>query len=74
MSRKYRNAKKQLWRQDLKIKKDNWEVFQRVANDDGYQPRDRHSIFDIIYDVIEKHISGLECEHSIDGIKELYFK
>lgn len=55
-------------------KEDNWEVFQRVANGGGYYPKDRYSIFDIIYDVIEKHMSGLECEHSMDGIKELYFK
>ena len=56
-------------------KEDNWEVFQRVANGGGYyRPRDQHSIFDIIYDIVDKHLKGLECEHSIDGIKELYFK
>ena len=56
-------------------KEDNWEVFQRVANGGGYYcPRDRHSIFDIIYDIVDKQLKGLECEHSVDGIKELYFK
>lgn len=78
MSRKCRNVKKQSisWEIDLerKYKRDNWEVFQRVANGGGYQSRDRHSIFDVMYDIINKHLKGLECEHSIDGIKELYFK
>lgn len=55
-------------------KKDNWEVFQRVANGCGYYPKDRYSIFDIIYDIVDKHMNGLTCEHSVDGIKELYFK
>lgn len=55
-------------------KEDNWEVFQRVANGGGYYPKDRYSIFDIIYDIIDKQLKGLECEHSVDGIKELYFR
>ena len=29
------------------------------------------NLFDILSDVIDKHLSGLTCEHSIDGIKEL---
>lgn len=55
-------------------KEDNWEVFQRVANGGGYYPKDRYSIFDIIYDIVDKQLKGLECKHSVDGIKELYFK
>ena len=57
-------------------KEDNWEVFQRVANGGGYyRPRDQRSIFDIMYDVINKNLSGLEFKsNDLEGIKELYFR
>lgn len=53
------------------MKKSHWEVFQRVVNDGNYySPRDKYSIFD----VIDKHLNGLTCKHSVDGIKELYLR
>lgn len=75
MSKKSRNVKKQLISWEIKYKRDNWEVFQRVVNGGGYQPRDRRSIFDIMYDIIDKHLNGLECKsNDVEGIKELYFR
>lgn len=56
-------------------KEKNWETFDLFLNREiGYKPA-RQSIYDIIYDVVYKHLNGLELKsENVDGIKELYFK
>lgn len=68
-----------IWKEDLERKyvrkEENWETFNLFLNREiGYKPA-RQSIFDIIYDIVDKHFSGLEFKsEDVDGIKELYFK
>lgn len=66
-----------IWKEDLKrkYKEENWETFNLFLNREiGYKPA-RQSIYDIIYDVVYKHLNGLELKNeNVDGIKELYFK
>ena len=67
-----------IWKEDLKrkYKEEEWETFNLFLNREiGYMPRTRQSIFDIISDVVYKHLSGLEFKSKdVDGIKELYFR
>ena len=68
-----------IWKEDLERKyvrkEENWETFNLFLNRKiGYKPA-RQSIYDIIYDVVYKHLNGLELKNeNVDGIKELYFK
>lgn len=68
-----------IWKEDLKRKyvrkEENWETFNLFLNREiGYKPA-RQSIFDIIYDIVDKHLNGLEFKsEDVDGVKELYFK
>lgn len=76
--KKARRADK-IWKEDLERKyvrkEENWETFNLFLNRKiGYKPA-RQSIYDIIYDVVYKHLNGLELKNeNVDGIKELYFK
>ena len=69
-----------IWKEDLERKyvrkEENWETFNLFLNHKiEYAPRTRQSIFDIIYDIVDKHLSGLEFKSKdVDGIKELYFR
>lgn len=65
-----------IWKEDYIRKEENWETFNLFLNHKtGYTPRTRQSIYDIIYDVVYKHLNGLELKNeNVDGIKELYFK
>jgi hypothetical protein len=78
---KHKKARRinRIWKEDLKRKyvrkEENWETFNLFLNREiGYKPA-RQSIFDIIYDIVDKHLNGLEFKsEDVDGIKELYFK
>lgn len=78
MSIKVKRKKARRVKEDLerKYKEENWETFNLFLNrKTGYTPRTRQSIFDIIYDIVSKHLDGLEFKsEDVDGIKELYFK
>ena len=79
VKRKKARRNSRIWKEDLKRKyvrkEENWETFNLFLNREiGYKPA-RQSIFDIIYDIVDKHFSGLEFKSKdVDGIKELYFK
>lgn len=75
MSIKVKRKKARKVKEDLKKKHENWETFNLFLNREiGYKPA-RQSIFDIIYDIVDKHFNGLEFKsEDVDGIKELYFK
>ena len=70
-----------IWKEDLKrkyirpTKEEDWETFNLFLNREiGYRPA-KQSIYDIISDVVYKHLSGLEFKSKdVDGIKELYFR
>ena len=57
-------------------KEEDWETFNLFLNRKiGYTPRTRQSIFNVIYDVIDKNLNGLKFKSKdIDGVKELYFR
>lgn len=69
-----------IWKEDLErkyIKKEeDWETFNLFLNRKiEYTPRTRQSIFNVIYDVIDKNLNGLKFKSKdIDGVKELYFR
>lgn len=79
VKRKKARRNNRIWKEDLKRKyvrkEENWETFNLFLNREiGYKPA-RQSIFDIIYDIVDKHLNGLEFKsEDVDGIKELYFK
>lgn len=79
VKRKKARRNSRIWKEDLKRKyvrkEENWETFNLFLNREiGYKPA-RQSIFDIIYDIVDKHFNGLEFKsEDVDGIKELYFK
>ena len=70
-----------IWKEDLErkyirpTKEEEWETFNLFLNREiGYKPA-RQSIYDVIYDVVYKHLNGLKLKsEDVDGIKELYFK
>ena len=57
-------------------KEENWETFNLFLNRKiKYTPRTRQSVFDILYDVIDKNLNGLKFKSKdINGVKELYFR
>lgn len=79
VKRKKARRVSKIWKEDLERKyirkEENWETFNLFLNREiGYRPA-RQSIYDIIYDIVSKHLDGLEFKsEDVDGIKELYFK
>ena len=69
-----------IWKEDLKRKyirkEEDWETFNLFLDHKiEYTPRTRQSIFNVIYDVIDKNLNGLKFKSKdIDGVKELYFR
>lgn len=65
-----------IWKEDYIRKEEDWETFNLFLNRKiGYTPRTRQSIFNVIYDVIDKNLNGLKFKSKdIDGVKELYFR
>ena len=69
-----------IWKEDLERKyirkEEDWETFNLFLNRKiGYTPRTRQSIFNVIYDIIDKNLNGLKFKSKdIDGVKELYFR
>lgn len=69
-----------IWKEDLERKyirkEEDWETFNLFLDHKiEYTPRTRQSIFNVIYDVIDKNLNGLKFKSKdIDGVKELYFR
>ena len=65
-----------IWKEDYIRKEEDWKTFNLFLDHKiEYTPRTRQSIFDIIYDVIDKNLNGLKFKSKdIDGVKELYFR
>ena len=79
MSIKVKRKKVRRIKEDLikrKHKEENWETFNLFLDRKiEYTPRTRQSIFNVIYDVIDKNLNGLKFKSKdIDGVKELYFR
>ena len=57
-------------------KEEDWKTFNLFLDHKiEYTPRTRQSIFNVIYDVIDKNLNGLKFKSKdIDGVKELYFR
>ena len=69
-----------IWKEDLERKyirkEEDWETFNLFLDHKiEYTPRTRQSIFNVIYDVIDKNLNGLKFKSKdINGVKELYFR
>ena len=61
----------------IRKKEEDWETFNLFLDHKiEYTPRTRQSVFDVLYDVIDKNLNGgLKFKSKdIDGVKELYFR
>ena len=75
-----RKKARRIDKEDLKRKyirkEEDWETFNLFLDHKiEYTPRTRQSIFNILYDVIDKNLNGLKFKSKdINGVKELYFR